>query len=859
MKKFLTVLLVIAVMFTFSFGSAFAAAPTDADHFSAAVAKYKSALTYDGDGYLSTNFESSAPTWQAKISKTILEAAIDAWAADVDLTVVDYVEDDTIGYKLNTTAKTNMKTAVTATAIPAQYDYELARLNEVIVSIDLTAYDKTGKANLEQDIVDAENVIANNDDRTDIADVAAIKNEVAGLKADIEGEKNHLLSKVAENLAETVADLEKTLADESDDYYAFAKTWFENNPVSAASDVAAKASFDTDFDAVVDYFTSCIDRYEEEVLDEETPFAAANVIKANIQDYFTDNASVNKPISGYFQTLVGYLDQHEVYVSYYEKEAAKAKAAVKADGTKQYYDADVDNLLADTLDALEDDLWDAVRTAGTWGTSATWNLNSIVNNQYDLQGYRNSARASINGGIYTSTNWLGKRADKVEAIQDEYLEKILLAKTVDEIDDLVEAAQDAMDAILNKTEINSVAGKVATRIVAAGYLTSCATSADGKATVNTATGNGFSAYFDVVVGKATTYKPAIKTDALKAAAQVFVDAVIAEENADISLKKIDEIIAANKDAAYAALKNVKTTTELKDEAAAVAELIKALPTKITIADKDQVLAAQAAMDAYLDNAGTKQTDVAKNATLKNAFSTIINAEDREVLKLIRALPAYPTVADTEKVEAARTAYDALVEAYEDYVNTDLTTVASLTSEANLLTAESRLETAKLENTAKLIDALTNASSKAEIEAAKAAFDGLKTESKLKLNDQLYNKLMAAVETLGMNAEDAKAYVQDLKIAARSTKTSKGVKVTINADVQTLLDNGYTVEYKFYRSTKSNKGFKAMVTKTTGTYTNTKGVKGTKYYYKAKLVVKNAAGEVVATTPLTQCLYATRTF
>ena len=339
-----------------------------------------------------------------------------------------------------------------------------------------------------------------------------------------------------------------------------------------------------------------------------------------------------------------------------------------------------------------------------------------------------------------------------------------------------------------------------------------------------------------------------------------MDAVIAEEDAKITYKKIDEIIAANKDAAYAALKNVKTTEELKAEAAAVAELIKALPTTIKAADKDQVLAAQAAMDAYLENAGAAQGDVAKNATLKNALSTIINAEDREVAKLIRALPAYPTVADAEKVEAARAAYDALVDAYGDYVGTALTTVASLTSEATLLTAESRLETAKLENAAKLIDALTNASSKAEIEAAKAAFDGLETESKLKLNDQLYNKLMAAVETLGMNAEDAKAYVQDLKIAARSVKTSKGVKVTINADVQELLDNGYTVEYKFYRSTKSNKNFgTAKVTKTENTYLNTAGKKGTKYYYKAKLVVKNAAGEVVATTPLTQCLYATRTF
>ena len=109
-------------------------------------------------------------------------------------------------------------------------------------------------------------------------------------------------------------------------------------------------------------------------------------------------------------------------------------------------------------------------------------------------------------------------------------------------------------------------------------------------------------------------------------------------------------------------------------------------------------------------------------------------------------------------------------------------------------------------------------------------------------------------------ENAKAYVQDLKVAARSAKTSKGVKVTINADVQQLLDDGFTVEYKFYRSTKSNKNFgTAKVTKTENTYLNTAGKKGTKYYYKAKLVVKNAEGQVVATTPLTQCLYATRTF
>ena len=88
MKKFLTVLLVIAVMFTFSFGTAMAA--TDADAFSAAVAAYKSAKTYDGNGYLAADVETT-PGWNGAISKTVFEAAIDAWADNVDLASVDYV------------------------------------------------------------------------------------------------------------------------------------------------------------------------------------------------------------------------------------------------------------------------------------------------------------------------------------------------------------------------------------------------------------------------------------------------------------------------------------------------------------------------------------------------------------------------------------------------------------------------------------------------------------------------------------------------------------------------------------------------------------------------------------------------
>ena len=106
-------------------------------------------------------------------------------------------------------------------------------------------------------------------------------------------------------------------------------------------------------------------------------------------------------------------------------------------------------------------------------------------------------------------------------------------------------------------------------------------------------------------------------------------------------------------------------------------------------------------------------------------------------------------------------------------------------------------------------------------------------------------------------KEAKAYVQDLAIAVRTAKVGKKVKVTVKADVQTLIDNGYTVTYKFYKSTKKGSGYKNTVNKTANTYTNTNPVKG-KNYYKVKLVVKNADGAVVATTPLTQCKYGVRT-
>ena len=111
------------------------------------------------------------------------------------------------------------------------------------------------------------------------------------------------------------------------------------------------------------------------------------------------------------------------------------------------------------------------------------------------------------------------------------------------------------------------------------------------------------------------------------------------------------------------------------------------------------------------------------------------------------------------------------------------------------------------------------------------------------------------------ADSAKDDVKALSLKARSTKTAKGsIKVNLTVDDESLKaieDLGYTVKYKFYRSTNKSSGYKAMLEKAGKTYTNTTGKKGTRYYYKARVMVYDSEGTLIAKSALTQCKYASR--
>jgi hypothetical protein len=104
----------------------------------------------------------------------------------------------------------------------------------------------------------------------------------------------------------------------------------------------------------------------------------------------------------------------------------------------------------------------------------------------------------------------------------------------------------------------------------------------------------------------------------------------------------------------------------------------------------------------------------------------------------------------------------------------------------------------------------------------------------------------------------------LKLSVKSKKLSSGnVKVTFEPNTVTkefidgMKSQGYTVKYRFYRSTKKSSGYKAMKSGTTGIYYNTSGKSGTRYYYKAQIRIYDANGKLVTKTALKNCNYTTR--
>ena len=340
-------------------------------------------------------------------------------------------------------------------------------------------------------------------------------------------------------------------------------------------------------------------------------------------------------------------------------------------------------------------------------------------------------------------------------------------------------------------------------------------------------------------------------------------------------------VAALFDTAKAECDKLPTKGEIAAAKAAAEEIVKALPAYITLENKDAVEAAYKAVAELDDNYGVAPSNKAK---LDNAITKLKNALLVKLDADVKALPSKPTAADKAAVEA-------LLEEIDAYETSDMyKSIASpaayptYANKATVITVATKVRDAALADVIAAIAALPTDATKEQVEAVRKTYDafvkdytdaagtnhinvisGVNTPYKAADRVTNYDKL-AYLEAKIKEANkftdaDVKAYVFDQAAKATSVKLgAKKVKVTANFDASKLVENGYTVEYKFYKSTKKSSGYKYTgVTKPAdnATYTNTNAKKG-KNYYKFKVVVKNADGTVILTTALKDCKYACRT-
>lgn len=170
-----------------------------------------------------------------------------------------------------------------------------------------------------------------------------------------------------------------------------------------------------------------------------------------------------------------------------------------------------------------------------------------------------------------------------------------------------------------------------------------------------------------------------------------------------------------------------------------------------------------------------------------------------------------------------------------------------------LSADGKTATITIEEGYELDDVVLNGTSKGKVTEIKDLRTG--------------DMLVVTAKKKDSGADDAeldkkvKELISGLEFKARSQKLKNGnIRVKLQGqfdEIKELEKLGYTVKYKFYRSTKKSSEYKATVTKNVPLYINTAGRDGVMYYYKASIMIYDKDGELIAQTAIKQCKYANR--
>ena len=943
MKKCLTVLLVIAVMFTFSFGSAFAATnhtytydqanelldetakdliSTEKTKMDAAVVAYKAKDETDKVKIESVTISADAMAayYQDLYDEYCeeLQAEVDDQKDYLDKEYADGTRDftDKVGGKFDTTALTDevitypssdtdfstedQKKAI----VEAEFDVTKAGLLADLEDIDLDVYSTTKEAGASETPKETAERLVNqaiaqaNGYSVATGDTASkIATKIGYLEA---------IYTPGEGTAKATGALATGTPEVDNVNYAPGL----NNLATSSEEVKDDAKLEFSKSRALAALTSDINAAEKNIVDKLENKILAERLKDNpdskkiaeweaeIEDAKADYAKILEVVTYY----VEYQDDYEalatfrgdtfgsVVLSYKDttgltKNTATVDTKDPAGGIPQAYDSYTKGNMIEMADAVADAeaeaelakatidiagetyveidrlLEEAIEDIYIYGVTAGHSFTSTAEDYL----YHYVENTLINGGVdgvrintvdydginswYVAGNYDAAKQAEAKAAANAAKAAVRAASTVEEAQAAFLDAWEDFDAIVTKTE-HTRDFTYSTGQYKDAYKDTCAEL------------TAYAGYKNDIYNADGAYEK----DAAESLAAAYTTANTGKFYTECFN---DAELASMLDEAKDAIDNLKTKDTLKSEAAAIEADIDALPklADITLADKAEICAVfddVLAHNGYCEDIGDDSNDV-RTGTINMLVEKLAELEEEALTDAHKAIMKDDkvTIEEAAQVEALRADYDAYVEYWDRDGYDDFYDATILDSGNDVEAVEDDLLTAQVKEVVRIINELpaTGASS-TEVKAAVDAFNALGRDGRDALYHsyaRAYSKLIDLQKLVLGSDEFVKAYLQDLSIVARSVKTASGnIKVTINADVQPILDAGYTVEYKFYRSTKPRSNYgKARMIKTENVYTNTSGTKGVRYYYKAMIQVKDAEGNIVATTPLSQCKYACR--
>ena len=886
MKKFLTVLLVIAVMFTFSFGTAMAATYTLDDYASALTAEKTAQLgymnsakiqavnsyTYDEDGfatggYMKAAYEAAADEVIADATK-LMDNAINAalndanWPKDAapNKAIVAEAYSKTMG-DLTTKAGMLAEMAKKADTLNKTQAPLTKAFVEGKLNVDMSKYDTTAKKYEGNTLTAAQAVQKAIDETKDAIDTAA--ND----KTKTDAEKKDAYKAAYDAFKVKLAAI-KTIDDDkfTDDINAgtvdaaveaYAKATLDDIAVGLAIDSNMAADATKDWSEVAngtlkafweankvtpnkgEFFGVEIANITKVTRTEVAAVAAAykNAVaaaKAPVKAYANGDVTKVTALNDAAKRLSILANATKAVEKYADVKAYgdKMKAAYEF-GIKKYDDAAVDAAVkaAEQLvyDDLNKDVYDTTTAEAYINAAAAKENLTLTATNFEAQKFRkaiqDAAKKMYKEGTEAKTPQVkvSYGDDKTAEADLVYLKGTYDSEAANKWDEI---AQNAVADLLDAQSYDEITKIMTDAAADFGKLLKAADAADVKA-ARTSYCNALVNYGDLKASLLSNEKdyPAATIAAAVAQGQKLIN----------KATTVDAVKAAYADA-QAIIDGIKTVDELKAAKDAVEKQIAALPytSKLTEADKPAVRAAYDAYDAYMNMPGA--SEVSNKALLKEKYDKVNELAAKTIDDKAKALnKQLKNLTNSDADKAAKAALKAeadAVKAEAKALNKEIKDVNAdydgfLTrvsmSEYDKLTEEDFSAAVAADALVKLTKAAKDGASQEEMKAAMDAYKALTDRQRYEIDETALPLIKVIENKLG-------AAVKGLKLTTKSSakKGSITVKWTVKGDASVA--DGYQV----WKSTKQSKGYKKAITTAKKSYKNTKGLKrGTRYYYKVR--------------------------